>query len=160
MGERELKHISMWTDGSSIKKISKDGYHGGAGCYLECNGKVKEISIPIEDGTNNISELSACIFGLEALKEKCSVSLYTDSQYSINCATKWLSGWERRGWRTSSGVQVKNLHLIKRLSELCNYHKVDFIWVKGHNGDFGNEKADELATQASASLKQEEADNG
>lgn len=159
MVEKELKHISMWTDGSSIKKLSGEGFHGGAGCYLVCNKNSKEISISIEDGTNNISELSACIFGLEALKEKCIVSLYTDSQYSINCATKWLSGWERRGWKTSSGGDIKNLHLIQRLSKLCDFHVVDFIWVKGHSGDQGNEKADELACLASALLKQKEGNN-
>lgn len=151
-----LKHVSMWTDGSSIKKISGEGFHGGSGCYLECNEKTKEISIPIENGTNNVAELSACIFGLRALKEKCLVTLYTDSQYSINCVTKWLDGWKRRGWKTSSGGEIKNLHLIQELSELCDYHIVEFVWVKGHNGDFGNEKADELACLASASLKEQE----
>lgn len=153
---RELKHVSMWADGSSIQKLHGDGFHGGLGCYLMCNGKTKEISIPIEDGTNNVAELSACIEGLKALKEKCLVTLYTDSQYSINCITKWLNGWKRRGWKTSTGKEIKNLRLIQQLSELCEYHIVEFVWVKGHNGDFGNEKADQLACEASNYLREKE----
>ena len=156
MGERE---VLIWTDGSSIRKKYKEGYHGGVGCYLVSNGRVKEISIPIEDGTNNIAELAACIYGLKALKYKCKVTLYTDSQYSINCVTKCYEGWERRGWKTASGGEIKNLELIRQLRELYNYHDVDILWVKGHNGDFGNERADVLACKASASLKEKEVDN-
>ena len=156
MAEKELKHVFIWTDGSSIKKKSGEGYHGGVGCYLVCNGKEKEISVSIEDGTNNISELSACIYALKALKEKCKVTLYTDSQYSISCITKWYSGWKRRGWKTASGGEIKNLHLIHELYTLYHKHDAELVWVKGHNGDIGNEKADELACMASKSLKDKE----
>tara|TARA_R110000851_G_scaffold226798_2_gene379661 strand:+ start:1080 stop:1556 length:477 start_codon:yes stop_codon:yes gene_type:complete len=156
MSEKELDHVFMWTDGSSVKKKYSEGFHGGSGCYLECNGKTREISNSIEDGTNNISELSACIHGLQALKKVCKVTLYTDSQYSISCITKWYSGWKRRGWKTASGGEIKNLHLIHELYQLCHKHNVELVWVKGHNGDLGNEKADELACVASKSLKDKE----
>jgi len=159
VADKELKHVFIWTDGSSIKKKSGEGYHGGVGCYLVCNGKEKEISVSIEEGTNNISELSACIYALKALKEKCKVTLYTDSQYSINCVTKWYDGWKRRGWKSSTGGEIKNLQLVQELRELYEYHDVDLLWVKGHNGDIGNERADVLACEASAALKDEEVDN-
>lgn len=115
---------------------------------------MKEISHPIPEGTNNVSELTACILALEALKEPCKVILHTDSQYCIKSMTQWLSGWKSRGWRTANKGAVKNVELIKRLDELCQIHTVEWVWVKGHNGDLGNERADALACQASASLKE------
>lgn len=115
---------------------------------------MKEISHPIPEGTNNVSELTACILALEALKEPCKVILHTDSQYCIKSMTQWLSGWKSRGWRTANKSAVKNVELIKRLDELCQIHTVEWVWVKGHNGDVNNERADALACQASAGLKE------
>lgn len=147
--------VIAYTDGSAIKQISdKSKYHGGAGVVLIYKGKEKRISQPIEDGTNNISEITAAILALEALKKPCSVRLITDSQYVINGATRWCDGWIRRGWKTASGEPVKNEQLFKRLLELCSIHDVEWEWVKGHNGDVYNEMADELACLASANLKE------
>lgn len=150
-----MKEVVAYTDGSSIKAL-KGGYHGGAGVVLIYKGKMKEISHPIPEGTNNISELTAAILALEVLKEPCRVTLYTDSQYTIKCMTEWLRGWRSRGWKTASGNPVKNIELVKKLADLCNKHTVVWKWVKGHNGDLLNEKADELACKASHSLREAE----
>ena len=146
-----MKEIKMWVDGSSIQKDG--GFHGGAGCVLIYKGKEKHLSVAIEDGTNNIAELTAPILGMEALTEKCNVIIYSDSMYTINCITKWVVGWERRGWKTTTGEPVKNVEIIKRLNNLCNYHVVTWVKIKGHSVIHYNELADELATKASASLR-------
>ncbi len=149
--------VIAYTDGSAIKQINdKSKYHGGAGVILIYKGKEKRISQPIEDGTNNISEITAAILALEALKKPCSVKLITDSQYVINGATKWCHGWVRRGWKTAAGEPVKNEELFKRLLELCSIHDVEWEWVKGHSNNENNEIADELACKASKSLKDKE----
>tara|TARA_Y100001956_G_scaffold4944_2_gene4479 strand:- start:6827 stop:7342 length:516 start_codon:yes stop_codon:yes gene_type:complete len=149
---RVIKKVIAYTDGSAIK-AKGGGYHGGAGVVLNFKGKMKEISHPIPHGTNNISELTACIIALENLKEPCKVELYTDSQYCIKCMTEWLSGWKRRGWKTANKGDVKNVDLIKKLDKLCQLHDVQWNWVKGHNGDPMNELADQLACKASKQLK-------
>ena len=147
----------MWVDGSSIKQIADTTrFHGGAGVVLIYNGKEKHISYPIEDGTNNMSELLAPCLGLEALKEPCNVQIMTDSAYTMNCITKWISGWARRGWRTSEGKPIKNVELIQRLNKACQQHNIEWIKVKGHSGLKYNDLADELACKASKSLKDKE----
>lgn len=155
MSEEELKEVIIYCDGSAIKQIKdRKKYHGGAGVVLIYNGKEKHLSIPIEDGTNNIAELSAAIYGLEALKERCNVVIFTDSQYCINCMVKWLSSWRRREWKTQNKGDVKNKDLIQRLDIACQKHNVTWKHVKGHSGDVYNDLADELACKASASLKE------
>ena len=147
--------VLAYTDGSAIKQIKdKTKYHGGAGVILIYKGKEKRISTPIEDGTNNISEITAAILALQALKKPCKIKIVTDSQYVINGATKWGAGWVRRGWKTAAGEPVKNAELFKQLLDLCKVHDVTWEWVKGHNGDEMNEVADQLACQASAKLKE------
>lgn len=150
-----MKKIIIYTDGSSIK-ASHGGFHGGAGAVLLFGGKKKTISQPIPFGTNNIAELTAPILALEALKEPCIVDLYTDSQYTIKCLTEWLGGFKRRNWKTQNKGDVKNKELIQKLEQLCKIHKVNWHWVKGHNGDKYNTLADALACKASQFLKDEE----
>lgn len=144
--------VVIYTDGSSIK-AKGGGYHGGAGVVLLYKGKMKEISHPIPKGTNNISELTACILALQSLKFPCNVTLHTDSQYCIKCMTEWLNGWKKRGWKTANKGDVSNKNLIQQLDNLCQQHNVKWVWVKGHSGDKYNTLADKLATDASASLK-------
>ena len=152
-----MKEIEAWTDGSSIKQIREPTkFHGGAGVVLIYNGKEKHISEPIEDGTNNISELYAPILALEALKEKCKVKIMTDSAYTMNAMTKWIKGWIRRKWKTAGGDPVKNKDLMIRLHKLCQYHQVEWVKVKGHSGNYYNDLADELACKASKLLKDKE----
>ena len=149
----DLKEIDMWVDGSAIKGEVEGSFHGGAGVCLIYKGKERHLSIPIEDGTNNIAELSAPLFGLRSLKERCRVTIYSDSMYTINCLTKWLEGWKRRGWKTTNGEDVKNKDLIIALSVECDKHIVDWVKVKAHSGNYYNELVDGLAVKASSSLR-------
>lgn len=147
-----MKEITIYSDGSSLKNC-EGGFFGGAGAVLLYNNNEKHISIPIEGGTNNVSELSAPLFALQCLKEPCKVTIITDSQYVIKCLTEWIHNWKKRGWKTQKG-DVKNKDLIQALDEECSKHDVSWKWVKGHNGDKFNELADELAVAASTKLKE------
>lgn len=118
---------------------------GGWGARLEFNGKVKELCGGEDDTTNNRMELMAAIQALEALKEPCRVTLYTDSNYVRSGITEWLKGWKAKGWRTADKKPVKNQDLWQRLDAAAAKHQVDWRWVKGHAGDPGNEAADRLA---------------
>ncbi len=146
-----MKEITIYSDGSALKN-KEGGFYGGAGAVLLYNGKEKHISVSIEGGTNNISELSAPLYALRCLKESCKVTIITDSQYVIKCMTEWIYGWKRKGWKTQNG-SVKNKDLIQALDKECSKHDVSWKWVKGHSGNKYNELADELAVRASTSLK-------
>ena len=92
-------------------------------------------------------ELTAVIEALSVLKEPCEVSLYTDSQYVANAVNKnWLWDWQRHSWKKSDGKPVKNIDLWESLLKLLDVHKVEFVWIKGHNGYPENERCDYLAT--------------
>jgi ribonuclease HI len=90
-------------------------------------------------------ELMAAIQALEALQRPEQVQLHTDSKYLLDGSTKWVKGWQRNGWMTSAKKPVKNADLWRRLTEAISRHEVTWHWVKGHAGDPGNERADELA---------------
>lgn len=104
--------------------------------------------------TNNRMELQAAIEGLSALKQPCAVEFHTDSNYLRDGITKWLHGWKRNGWRTKAKQPVKNEDLWRRLDAAVSAHKVNWHWVKGHAGDAGNERCDELARAAIAAVNQ------
>ena len=93
-------------------------------------------------------ELTAPVKALDSLPEFSHVSLYTDSQYVKNGITAWISNWKRNGWKTSNGKQVRNQDLWQALDQSTQRHIVEWHWVKGHSGDAGNERADELANMA------------
>ena len=115
---------------------------------LRFKGYVRELSGGEVNTTNNRMELTAAIRALESLKEPCSVELFTDSVYVKDGITRWLSRWRARGWRRTSGNKlVKNQDLWVSLSELAEEHEISWHWVKGHAGNPGNERADELANQ-------------
>jgi ribonuclease HI len=95
--------------------------------------------------TNNKMELTAVIQALTALENKHRVAIFTDSQYVIKGITEWMSGWKRRGWKSSTGDAVKNVDLWKQLDAASAKHLVEWNWVRGHNGHPGNERADALA---------------
>lgn len=97
--------------------------------------------------TNNQMEMLAAITALEELDGGASVQLWTDSQYVRNGITSWIDGWKRKGWKTAAGQPVKNQQLWQRLDAAASRHTVDWRWVRGHNGDEGNELADTLATR-------------
>jgi ribonuclease HI len=131
----------IYTDGA----CSGNPGPGGWGVVLQYGSAVKELHGSEPLTTNNRMELTAVISALEALKRPVRVTLYTDSTYVLNGVTKWLPGWQRNGWLTAGKKPVKNVDLWQRLAAAMARHEVTWQWVKGHNGDPGNERADELA---------------
>ena len=109
----------------------------------------KELSGGERETTNNRMELMAAISGLEALKEPCKVTLYSDSKYLIDSVNKkWIDSWQKNGWKNSKREKVKNKELFEELIRLLNIHDVELRWVKGHDGHPENERCDLLATTA------------
>ena len=135
--------VEIYTDGACKGNPGP----GGWGVLLKGAGAEKELFGGELGTTNNRMELLAVIRALEALKRPCQVTLYLDSQYVLKGITEWLPGWKAKGWRTASKQPVKNVELWQALDALVNQggHKIDWRWVRGHNGDAGNERADALA---------------
>lgn len=120
---------------------------GGWGAWLRSGAHEKELWGGEPRTTNNRMELTAVIEALGSLKRRCTVDIYTDSEYVRNGITTWIHNWKRRGWRTASNEPVKNAELWRRLDDLAQQHQVRWHWVKGHAGDPGNERADALANR-------------
>ena len=120
---------------------------GGWGAWLKSGESEKELFGGDKLTTNNRMELTAVIEALATLKRRCTVTIYTDSQYVKNGITSWIHGWKARGWKTADKQPVKNIELWQRLDTLNAAHNVEWRWVKGHSGDAGNERADRLANQ-------------
>jgi ribonuclease HI len=99
-------------------------------------------------------ELTAPIEALASLTRRCTVTIYTDSQYVRNGITTWIHGWKARGWKTADKKPVKNVELWQRLDTLNAAHQVEWRWVRGHTGDPGNERADQLANRGVESVLQ------
>ena len=138
-----LPEVTLYTDGGADPN---PGTGGWAAILLDpVSGKVKELSGSEPRSTNNRMELTAAIRGLESLKRRCRVHLFTDSQYLRKGVTQWLPGWIARGWRRKDG-ELQNEDLWRRLAELIQLHEVHWDWIKGHAGNRWNERADELAT--------------
>ncbi len=127
---------------------------GGWGAWMLYDGKEKTLHGGEQLTTNNRMELTAVIRALEALKRPCSVKIYTDSVYVQKGISEWIIGWKARNWRTADKKPVKNDDLWKVLDVLANQHGIEWIWVKGHSGNVGNERADELANQGVAAFLQ------
>ncbi|WP_114416507.1 ribonuclease HI [Marinospirillum perlucidum] len=120
---------------------------GGWGAWLQYGGREKSLWGGEKNTTNNRMELLAAIKALEALTRSCSVELHTDSQYLRQGITQWMANWKRKNWKTAAGKAVKNQDLWQRLDEQASRHDIDWRWVRGHAGDPGNEKADQLANR-------------
>ena len=122
---------------------------GGWGAWLKSTDSQKELFGGELGTTNNRMELTAVIEGLSALKRPCKVTLYVDSQYVLKGMTEWIAGWKSKGWKTASKQPVKNVDLWQRLDALVSGagHEIEWVWVRGHNGDPGNERADMLANR-------------
>ena len=133
--------IQIWTDGA----CSGNPGPGGWGVLLVSGSRRKELYGGDADTTNNRMELQAAIEALNALKKPSAVTLHTDSTYVKDGLTKWIHGWKKNGWKTAAKKPVKNKDLWQALDEACARHQIKWVWVKGHAGDEGNEKADELA---------------
>jgi len=119
---------------------------------LECDGKEREIFGGEPATTNNRMEMTAVIEALTALKQPTHVILHTDSQYVMKGITEWIRGWKARGWKTAAREPVKNVDLWKKLDDLCAQHTIKWVWVRGHSGHDGNERADALANKGCESV--------
>lgn len=138
-----MKAVTIYSDGACRGNPGP----GGWGALLAYGEHERELFGGERNTTNNRMELTAAIMALEALREACHIQMFTDSEYVRRGITEWLPGWKARGWRTSSRQPVKNADLWQRLETACGRHRIDWHWVKGHNGDAGNERADRLANK-------------
>ncbi len=144
-----MKHISIHTDGSCLGNPGP----GGWAALLRYGQKEREVVGGEAQTTNNRMELMAAIAALEVLTEGCEVTLHIDSQYVRQGITEWMPGWVRRGWKTAGGDPVKNRDLWERLHAATGRHRIDWKWVKGHNGDPDNERVDMLARNAAVRFR-------
>ena len=136
-----MKTVILYTDGA----CSGNPGPGGWAAILRYGGAVKEMSGGEAETTNNRMELCGVIAGLKALKERCAVELYSDSQYVVNALNNgWLRDWKRRGWKRRDG-ELKNPELWQELDALLGCHTVSAHWVKGHSDDEYNNRCDALA---------------
>ena len=137
-----MKTVTLYTDGA----CSGNPGPGGWGCILEWGGHEKELSGGEENTTNNRMELTAVIRGLEALKERCVVEMYSDSKYVIDALEKgWAWGWKKRGWVKSDKKPALNPDLWEQLLNLSQKHELHCHWVKGHAENPKNNRCDQLA---------------
>lgn len=120
---------------------------GGWGAWIQYEQHEKELFGGEPLTTNNRMELTAVIRALEALKRPCKIKVYTDSVYVQKGISEWIVGWKARNWRTSDKKPVKNDDLWRELDRLVQQHQIQWIWVKGHAGHVGNERADMLANK-------------
>jgi ribonuclease HI len=125
---------------------------GGWGAVLSYKGNTRELSGGEPNTTNNRMELMAAIAALEALTRPVSVEIHTDSQYVRNGITQWIKGWKANGWKTADRKPVKNADLWQRLDAARQAHDVHWYWVKGHDGNDGNERAHQLAQDGIAGV--------
>ncbi len=135
--------VELFTDGACRGNPGP----GGWGALMRYQGNEKELFGGDKETTNNRMELMAAIMGLETLKRPCKVKLYTDSKYVMQGITEWIHNWKAKGWKNSARKPVKNADLWRRLDQARNGHDVEWVWVKGHAGHEGNERADELANK-------------
>ncbi|MFD0804819.1 ribonuclease HI [Nocardioides caeni] len=133
--------MTIHTDGACLGNPGP----GGWGAVLRYGDHVKELHGGEPDTTNNRMELMAAIQALESLTRRSAVDLHTDSSYVRNGILSWVVKWKANGWRTAAKQPVKNVDLWQRLDAAATEHDVEWHWVKGHAGDPGNERADELA---------------
>ena len=150
MTEIPQHHVVIYTDGGCAPNPGP----GGWAAILRAGDHMKELKGGELASTNNRMELMAAISGLEALKHPSQVDMHIDSQYVRDGIMKYINNWKRNGWRTAAKEPVKNQDLWQRLDAARNRHTVRWHWVRGHSGDFYNERADELVHEARAELKQ------
>ena len=146
-----MNAVQIYTDGACKGNPGP----GGWGVLLRSPAGEKELYGGAGETTNNRMELMAVIEALTALKRPCAVTLYLDSEYVRKGITEWISGWKARGWRTAAKQPVKNVDLWQQLDALVSGggHQIDWRWVKGHSGDPGNERADQLANRGVESVR-------
>lgn len=139
-----MKKVTIYTDGACRGNPGP----GGWGAILMFNGVAKELSGGQRATTNNQMELWGVIEALNALKEPCTIDLYTDSKYVQQGITEWIHNWIQKNWRNANRKPVKNVDLWKQLLAAKERHQVRFHWVKGHEDNPYNNRCDELAREA------------
>lgn len=139
--------IEIFTDGACKGNPGP----GGWGALLRWNGHEKELFGGEPVTTNNRMELRAVIEALSSVKPGRRIRLHTDSQYVHKGISTWIHDWKRRGWKTADNKPLKNVDLWQKLDEVAAGHQVEWIWVRGHDGHEGNERADALANRGVAS---------
>ncbi len=143
--------VTIFTDGAARGNPEGPGGYGTVIQYVDPKGDLheRELSQGYVKTTNNRMELMAAIAGLEALIRPCEVELYSDSKYLVDAFNQhWIDSWLKKGWTRGKNEPVKNVDLWKRLLAAKQPHKVQFYWVKGHDGHPENERCDRLATSA------------
>lgn len=144
--------VEIWTDGACKGNPGL----GGWGALLKHGQHEKTICGGESNTTNNRMELMGVIQALRLLKRPCQVIVHTDSQYVQKGMSEWLAGWKARGWRTADKKPVKNADLWQELDALAQQHELTWLWVRGHAGDEGNERADVLANQGVEIARQQQ----
>ncbi len=137
-----MKRVELFTDGACKGNPGP----GGWGALLRLGPHEKELSGSDPATTNNRMEMMAAIEGLSALIEPCEVAVYSDSKYLIDGITKWVAGWQKRGWISASKKPVRNEDLWHELIAQNTRHNVTWNWVKGHSGHPENDRVDQLAS--------------
>lgn len=143
MTEPQTTIVNIYADGACRGNPGP----GGWGASLEIDGHQKNLCGGERDTTNNRMELTAVIEALAALKRPVTARVHTDSKYVQQGITAWIHNWKKNGWRTSDKKPVKNADLWQKLDGLAAQHRIEWIWVKGHAGHTGNERADALANR-------------
>ncbi|MBD2110016.1 ribonuclease HI [Nodosilinea sp. FACHB-13] len=144
-----LKPVIIYTDGACTGNPGPGGY----GTVLLYGEHRKELSSGYRLTTNNRMEMMAAIAGLQALKHKCAVTIYSDSKYVVEAMMKgWAVRWRSKGWMRTKTERAVNADLWQQLLSLCEQHQVEFQWVKGHSGNVENERCDSLAVAAAKQL--------
>jgi ribonuclease HI len=137
--------ILVYTDGGCLGNPGPGGY----GAVILKQEERTELAQGFRLTTNNRMELMACIVALEALKTPSDVVLHSDSRYVVNGVRKgWARRWRANNWMRTKQDAAENSDLWAKLLDLCDFHRVEFIWVRGHAGHEENERCDALATGA------------
>jgi ribonuclease HI len=140
--------VEIYTDGACKGNPGP----GGWGAFLRYGTHEKDLFGGEAHTTNNRMELLAVISALKTLTRTCEVTIHTDSQYVKNGIETWIHGWKKNGWKTAAKQPVKNEDLWRALDEQVARHTVQWRWVKGHAGNPGNERADQLANRGVESV--------
>ena len=138
------RKIELFTDGACKGNPGV----GGWGVLINNSNNFIELKGTQRQTTNNRMELIAVIEGLKSIKENENIEITTDSMYVKNGINQWINNWKRNGWKTAAKKPVKNKDLWQELDELVQNYSIKWIWVKGHSGHPGNERADQLANEA------------
>ena len=144
-----MKRVEIFTDGACKGNPGP----GGWGALLRMGHHEKELSGSEPATTNNRMELTAAIRALQALAEPCRVTLHTDSKYVLDGITRWVHGWIKNGWRTAAKKPVLNAELWRELIEAVRRHRVEWVWVTGHDGHPENARVDALASAAAEAAR-------